>query len=159
VRLQSSWRCSPDGNFCMHMTSSFGCFARRSRVAKYRGFTLIEILTVVMILGILAALVVPSLTGFTTEASSSAAKSQLAAVRGQIEMYRLRHGGVAPAASGTNGTETLWSAMTAVDGAHPPLLQRTPALPRDYSWSWDGRHLRVSYAGMDEILADEVATW
>jgi type II secretion system protein G len=127
--------------------------------ATCRAFTLIEILTVVIILGILAALTVPSLMGMTAEATSSAAKSQLAAVRGQIEMYRLRHGGLAPFASGVDGTATLWDAMTAVDGEHPPLLQRTPTLPRDFGWLWDGQVLRVSYSGVDPVLAHEVGAW
>jgi type II secretion system protein G len=124
-----------------------------------RGFTLIEILTVVIILGILAALVVPNMTGFMSEATTSAARSQLSAVRGQIEMYRLRHGGVTPIASGADGTDALWEAMTSPDAGQQPLLQRDPTLPKGYSWNWDGSRLTILYAGVDTDLIAEAPTW
>ena len=122
------------------------------RRSTRRGFTLIEILTVVIILGILAALVVPKMTGFMSDATTSA-------VRGQIEMYKLRHGGVTPLASGANGTDELWNAMTTPDGGQQPLLQRTPVLPNGYTWFYDGSRLFVDYAGPDTMLVAEAPTW
>jgi prepilin-type N-terminal cleavage/methylation domain-containing protein len=91
-----------------------------------RGFTLIEILTVVIILGILAALVVPKMTGFMSDATTSAARSQLSAVRGQIEMYKLRHGGVTPLASGTDGTDELMVGSSRSCSARQYFLTVTP---------------------------------
>ena len=127
---------------------------------RYRpGFTLIEILTVVLILGILAALIVPNLTGFMSDATTSAAKSQLAAVRGQIEMYKLRHGGIVPNASGTDGTERLFAAMTVPDDGQQPLLSTTPKLPMGYSWNWNGALLTIDYTGPDETIVAEAPTW
>jgi prepilin-type N-terminal cleavage/methylation domain-containing protein len=52
-----------------------------------RGFTLIEILIVVVILGILAAIVVPQFTNAADEANDAAVRSQLQTLRGQIELY------------------------------------------------------------------------
>jgi type II secretion system protein G len=123
------------------------------------GFTLIEILTVVLILGILAALIVPNMTGFMSDATTSAAKSQLAAVRGQIEMYKLRNGGIVPNASGADGTELLFAAMTTPDDGQQPLLASMPKLPMGYRWNWNGTILTVGYSGPDETIIVEAPTW
>lgn len=63
---------------------------------KRKGFTLVEILLVVSILGILAAIVLPSFQDNVSQAKESAAKSNLAAMRTQIQMYTLQHNGVPP---------------------------------------------------------------
>jgi len=52
-----------------------------------RAFTLIEILIVVVILGILAAIVVPQFTDAADDANDAAVRSQLQTLRGQIELY------------------------------------------------------------------------
>jgi len=54
-----------------------------------RGFTLIEIMVVVVILGILAALVVPNILGRTGEARITAAKSDLQSVGNALDLYKL----------------------------------------------------------------------
>jgi general secretion pathway protein G len=131
----------------------------RSFRSARRGFTLIEILTVVLILGILAALIVPNMTGFMSDATTSAARSQLAAVRGQIEMYKLRHGGVVPDVAGADGTDLLFAAMIAPDDGQQPLLAAEPRLPMGYTWNWDGTLLTVAYVGPDETIVAEAPTW
>lgn len=57
-----------------------------------RGFTLIEILIVVVILGILAAIVIPRFAQATDDAESAAAHSQLNVLRGQVRLYWAQHG-------------------------------------------------------------------
>jgi len=54
-----------------------------------RGFTLIEIMVVIVILGVLAALVVPSVLSRTDDARIVAAKSDLGAIRQALKLYRL----------------------------------------------------------------------
>lgn len=66
----------------------------RAQVRK--AFTLVEILIVVVILGILAAIVIPQFTSASEEAQISSAESQLQTVRNQIELYRVRNNGQAP---------------------------------------------------------------
>lgn len=54
-----------------------------------RGFTLIEIMVVVVILGILAALVAPKLIGRTDDARLVAAKQDIATIMQGLKLYRL----------------------------------------------------------------------
>ena len=61
---------------------------RRLRV-KETGFTLIEVLVVIVILGILAALVVPRVLERPDEARVIAAKSDIAAILAALKLYRL----------------------------------------------------------------------
>jgi len=59
------------------------------RFRPNRGFTLIEIMVVVAILGILAALVVPKIMGRPDEARIVAAKQDIAAIKQALNLYRL----------------------------------------------------------------------
>lgn len=52
------------------------------------GFTLIEILIVVVILGILAAIVIPQFSDASKDAGYASVRTQLQTVRGQIEVFR-----------------------------------------------------------------------
>ena len=63
---------------------------------RTKGLTLVELMIVVAILGILGALVLPVYQGHASEAKVSAAKSNLHAMRAQIELYKIQHGGVLP---------------------------------------------------------------
>ena len=59
---------------------------------KKSGFTLVEILIVVIILGILAAIVIPQFTSASESAKEANLKSDLLTLRNQLELYRVQHG-------------------------------------------------------------------
>jgi general secretion pathway protein G len=61
-----------------------------------KGFTLVEILIVVVILGILAAIVVPQFTSASQQAVKGALQTQLSTIESQIELYRVREAGRLP---------------------------------------------------------------
>lgn len=61
------------------------------------GFTLVEILIVVVILGILAAIVIPQFTEASTEARASTLVSDLQTMRSQLELYKIQHKDALPA--------------------------------------------------------------
>jgi general secretion pathway protein G len=62
----------------------------RSATSKRQvGFTLIEVMVVIVILGILSALVVPNVLHKAADARVAAAKSDLAAIGQALDMYKL----------------------------------------------------------------------
>lgn len=59
------------------------------RTGRQRGFTLVEIMVVVVIIGVLGALVVPKLLGRTVEARITAAKTDISAIMTALNLYKL----------------------------------------------------------------------
>src|SRR5215210_5394014 len=80
------------GNCLVAAPGSGRQFARLGRA----GFTLIEILIVVVILGILAAIVFPELTSASRQAREGVLKDDLRFMREQILRYRIQHDDVSP---------------------------------------------------------------
>lgn len=64
--------------------------------SRRNGFTLVEILIVVVILGILATLVIPQFSRASSDAIKSALRRDLQAINEQIEVYRVRNAGRLP---------------------------------------------------------------
>jgi general secretion pathway protein G len=59
---------------------------------KHRGFTLIELMVVVLILGVLAAVIVPNVIGSADTAKAGAAKQDVASLMQALKLYRLDNG-------------------------------------------------------------------
>lgn len=79
----------------------------RNTVAK--GFTLVEILIVVVILGILAAIVVPQFTNAANEARGGNVATQESTMTSQIELWAARNNGVYPDLGGAVSWDDLVS--------------------------------------------------
>ena len=62
------------------------------RSERHLGFTLVEVMVVVVILGILAVLIVPRVIGRTEEARAAAAKHDIATIMQSLKLYRLDNG-------------------------------------------------------------------
>lgn len=101
-----------------------------------RAFTLVEILIVVIILGILAALVIPQFTSAAATSRENSIKMDLHRIRVQIEIYIQQHDGKPPTLTGF--TEQLTMATnergeTAAIGTagyrFGPYIQSVPVNP------------------------------
>ena len=85
------------------------------RTVKNRdGFTLIEMLIVIIILGILAMVIIPQITVSTEDAKVSTLKANLSGVRGTIEVYYAQHNMTYPGVA-TDGTNTAGTALAFVN--------------------------------------------
>ncbi len=92
-----------------------------------RGFTLVEILIVVIILGILAAIVIPQFTNASQDARKSSLTSQLQTLRSQIELYKLQHGDTLPDL--TTNWDPLVKTSTYGGKTFGPYMQAAPTNP------------------------------
>ena len=135
-----------------------------------KGFTLVEILIVVIILGILAAVVIPQFTNASEDARLSSTTSQLQTLRSAVELYKLQHRDLYPTSDGTVTGTWAWSRLTGktnedgtlnAAGKFGPYLQAEPVNPltgktdiaaaaaADKGWvlGADGRILAINKAG------------
>lgn len=82
---------------------------------KNKAFTLVELLIVVAILGIMAAIVIPSFQGNVAQAKESASKTNLATMRTQIELYKLHHNSIPPGYVNGSGAAVATVALQLIE--------------------------------------------
>ena len=99
------------------------------------GFTLVEILIVVVILGILAAIVIPQFTEASEEARLSSLCTDLQTMRSQIELYKIQHRDELPGQQGGASFIDSMTGYTDIDGVaqagpgdniYGPYVQKIP---------------------------------
>ncbi|WP_336040377.1 type II secretion system major pseudopilin GspG [Acinetobacter calcoaceticus] len=75
-------------------STAFGLAARSSgaRMKRASGFTLIEVMVVIVILGVLAALIVPNVMGRSEKAKIDTTQITLKGVAGALDQYKLDNG-------------------------------------------------------------------
>jgi len=120
--------------------------ANRNIMAK--GFTLVEILIVVVILGILAAIVVPQFTNAANDARVGNISTQVSTIESQLELYAAQNGGAYP--------DLTTAGQTFADLVTDGYFKETPVNPFDNSsaiadWDSDG-------IGNTSVLYDDSLT-
>ena len=99
------------------------------------GFTLVEILVIVVLLGILAAIIVPQFTGASNETRTSALLTNLRRIRTQIEFYKFQHNEQLPAVTGETSNDFIRRMTSKTDAAgnvgndFGPYMQSIPDNP------------------------------
>ena len=145
-----------------------------------RGFTLVEILIVVVILGILAAIVIPQFTQASSDAKESSLQSNLQSIRSQIELYKIQHNDFPPLndttfvdqmtlmtdVAGTTGTDVTFTfgpyltkmPINPFSGISPPVIGAAPA-DSDWYYTWDGSSQYTFDVGNGTDTGASSSTW
>ena len=129
------------------------------------GFTLIEIMLVVIIIGALVAMVMPRLTGRGEQARVAAAKADIQAnIATALKLYELDNGTFP---STEEGLGALLNKPASAANWNGPYLEKKPIDPwgREYRYRYPGEHRTADYdlssLGKDgqPDTADDVKNW
>jgi general secretion pathway protein G len=115
---------------------------------KNRGFTLVEVMVVVVILGVLAMLIVPRVVGRTDEARAAAARHDISALAQTLKLYRLDNGRYPTNEQGLDALVTR-PERAPVPSNWKPYLDKLPLDP----WGRPYRYLNPGVHGEVDIFS------
>jgi general secretion pathway protein G len=129
-----------------------------------RGFTLVEMLLVLVILATLAAIVYPKLAGRSEQARQTAAQAQISSFSTALDAFEVDNGYFP---KGKSGLQDLVQQPRDAKNWHGPYLKDIPKDPwgNDYVYECPGRHNVNSYdimsMGLDGRSGgdDDIANW
>lgn len=143
---------------------------RQVRNNTRRGFTLIEVLLVLAILGVIAAMVVPQLLGKQKQALIDQTKLSIKSLENVLEHYGLHHDGEFPTTG--EGLEVLINQPGNDDKWHGPYLKDVKTVPLDawgkpFHYEHPGQHHPqgtapdISSGGPDKVIGtnDDINNW
>src|SRR2546422_7638036 len=113
-----------------------------------RGFTLIEILVVIIVLGLLAALVGPRILGRVSEAKSATARTQIELLGLALDNYRLDSGAYPTTEQGLDALQTKPTREPVPLSWRGPYLKKAVPLDpwgRPYIYKSPGEHNPSGY--------------
>lgn len=122
---------------------------KQHRVSR-RGFTLLEVLLVLAILGVIAAMVVPQLLGSQKKAMIDTTRASIHGLEHALELYAIDHDGEHP----QGGQETLNTLLDPVDREGNP---RNPYIER-LNDAW-GEMLYYEYPNTKAANSSKPAIW
>ncbi len=125
------------------------------RLSLQAGFTLIEIMVVVFILGLLVTLVAPKIIGRTDQARQTKAAADIKAIEQALKLFKLDNGFYPTTGE---GIQALVSAPPRARGFNPEgYLETVPEDPwgNPYAYVNDGRAFAIVSMGADGVEGGE----
>ncbi len=128
---------------------------------KRRAFTLVEILLVMTIIAILAALVIPKMVGRSEQARNTAARADISSIKTALDAFEVDNGFY------PKSIQDLVTVPSNAKNWHGPYLEKVPSDPwgNAYAYSYPGKHnansFDLSSVGPDarEGTDDDIGNW